>query len=203
MHLLRSLWFFIAHYDIQLIPKHIPGVTNKTAHHLSLCHRHYYFLQNPHASPTPSAMYPTILQILHSQGLDWTSPQFHKLVTTITKEVQPKEHIKPVFTSIPLFASSIIAQQFQYLKAHYYYLQHILANRVRHIHTTLKVYLAAIRNLHVASRNHQAFYSQLTPHLQQVLRHIKKDQANRQPQVHLPITLFIMRMTKAVISSNH
>ena len=35
MHLLRVLWFFIAHYDIKLLPKHIPGVANCTADHLS------------------------------------------------------------------------------------------------------------------------------------------------------------------------
>ena len=46
MHLLRVLWFFIAHYDIELIPKHIPRVSNCTADHLSrnnmflLIHRH-------------------------------------------------------------------------------------------------------------------------------------------------------------------
>ena len=54
MHLLRVLWFFIAHYDIELLPKHIPGVANCTADHLSrdkmqcfflLIHRH---LQGQH-----------------------------------------------------------------------------------------------------------------------------------------------------------
>ena len=35
MHLLRVLWFFIAHYDIELLPKHIPDVANCTADHLS------------------------------------------------------------------------------------------------------------------------------------------------------------------------
>ena len=34
MHLLRVLWFFIAHYDIELLPKHIPGVANYSADHL-------------------------------------------------------------------------------------------------------------------------------------------------------------------------
>ena len=66
-------------------------------------------------------------------------------------------------------------------------------------HTTIKVYLAAVRNLHIATGNHQAFYSQLTPRLQQVLKGIKKEQATRPAKVHLPITLSIMRQIKAVI----
>ena len=35
MHLLCVLWFFIAHYDIELLPKHIPGVANYLADYLS------------------------------------------------------------------------------------------------------------------------------------------------------------------------
>ena len=65
----------------------------------------------------------------------------------------------------------------------------------------MRIYVVARRNLHVASSNHQAFHSQLTPRLQQVLQGIKKDQANRQPTTHLPITLTIMRHYKAVITT--
>ena len=57
MQLLRCLWFFVAHYDIHLVPEHIPGVTNKTADHLSRCHMDHFFLQNPHALPTPSVIH--------------------------------------------------------------------------------------------------------------------------------------------------
>lgn len=48
-------------------------------------------------------------------------------------------------------------------------------------HTTIKVYLAAIRNLHVASGNYQAFYSQLTPHLQQVAIKGYQERASQPP----------------------
>ena len=67
-------------------------------------------------------------------------------------------------------------------------------------HTTIiKVYSATIRSLHLASKNHGAFYTQLTPCLQQVLKEIKKEQADHQPTVHLPITISVMRQIKAVI----
>jgi len=76
MHLLRCLWFFVAHYDIKLIPQHIPGVTNTTADNLSRCHMYSFLLQNPHASLTPSVIHPAIWQIISPRGLDRTLLQF-------------------------------------------------------------------------------------------------------------------------------
>ena len=35
MHLLRSLWFFVAHFDIYVTASHLPGLINITADHLS------------------------------------------------------------------------------------------------------------------------------------------------------------------------
>ena len=87
MQLLRWLWFPVAHYDIHLIPEHIPGVANKTADHLSRCHMDHFFLQNAHASPTPSVIHPAILEIMKPQGLDWTSQPFQELFYAITNEV--------------------------------------------------------------------------------------------------------------------
>ena len=41
-------------------------------------------------------------------------------------------------------------------------------------YTTIKVYLAAIRNLHITARMHHTYQEQLTPYLEQVLQGIKK-----------------------------
>ena len=89
---------------------------------------------------------------------------------------------------------------FQHMKVRYYCSQHTLGLWGL-THNTINVYLATIRNLQVASSNHQAFYSKLTPRLQQVLQEIKKDQASCQPTTHLPITLTIMRQIKTVITT--
>ena len=48
MHLLCVLWFFIAHYDIELLPKHIPAVATCTADHLSLDKMQCFFLIYSH-----------------------------------------------------------------------------------------------------------------------------------------------------------
>ena len=61
-------------------------------------------------------------------------------------------------------------------------------------HTTIKVYLSAIRSMHVATGQHAVFHQQLTPRLQQVLKGIQRTQAvSKSPRVRRPITLDIMK----------
>ena len=68
-------------------------------------------------------------------------------------------------------------------------------------HATIKVYLSAIRHMHVTSGKLQHFNQQLTPRLQQILKGIRKDQAaTRPPKVRLPITLQILQDIKRLLS---
>ena len=61
-------------------------------------------------------------------------------------------------------------------------------------YVTIKVYLSAICQMHVSSRQLQFFNQQLTPRLQQTLKGIQKAQAaTHPPKARLPITLDIMR----------
>ena len=48
-------------------------------------------------------------------------------------------------------------------------------------HATIKVYLSAVRHVHVTARLHSDFNQQLSPHLQQVLKGVKKTQAITEP----------------------
>ena len=82
MHLLRCLWFFVAYYDIHLVATHIPGIANSTADCLSRCNMQSFFTLNPQASPDPTPLPPSLLQIISIPGPDWTSPLFHQLFTT-------------------------------------------------------------------------------------------------------------------------
>jgi len=60
-------------------------------------------------------------------------------------------------------------------------------------YTTIKVYLSAVRSLHVATSHHETFSSQLTPRVEQVLRGIKKVDASKPPSTTgLPVTLEIL-----------
>jgi len=61
-------------------------------------------------------------------------------------------------------------------------------------YATIKVYLAAVRQLHVSKGLHGQFSLQLTTRLQQILRGIKKHQATNSPtRIKLPITIHIMQ----------
>ena len=47
MHLLQSLWFFATYFDIDVKCKHIAGVNNSTADHLSRGNLHSSFYLHP------------------------------------------------------------------------------------------------------------------------------------------------------------
>lgn len=67
-------------------------------------------------------------------------------------------------------------------------------------HQTIKVYLSAVRNLHVTAGLHNEFAQQLTPRLEMVLKGIKKDTATA-PRIRLPITIEIMEKLKSKLSA--
>ena len=69
-------------------------------------------------------------------------------------------------------------------------------------YTTIKVYLSAIRHIHVSARMYTIFNNQLTPRLQFTLKGIQKSQAFTQPpRIRLPITLQIMGSVKTLLSN--
>ena len=86
MHLLRGLWFFVAYFDIDVKCKHIAGVTNTTADHLSRGNLRKFFSLHPQASLQPSPLPPPLLQII-AGGPDWTSPLFRQLYNTTLRMV--------------------------------------------------------------------------------------------------------------------
>ena len=66
-------------------------------------------------------------------------------------------------------------------------------------HQTIKVYLSAVRNLHVTAGLHNQFAAQLTPRLEMVLKGIKKDKAAATPRTRLPITIEIMERLRCTL----
>ena len=79
MHLLWSLWFFVAHFDINVRCKHIAGVNNITADHLSRGNLDSFFSLHPQATRQPTPLPQPLLQIIAAGGADWTSPLFRQL----------------------------------------------------------------------------------------------------------------------------
>jgi len=79
MHLLHCLWFFTAYFDITLKANHIPGVKNTAADQLSRNDMTTFFSTNPDISRVPAPLPAPILEIVSSDGPDWTSLDFCKL----------------------------------------------------------------------------------------------------------------------------
>lgn len=84
MHLLRSLWFFAAHFDIFITIEHIAGTSNQAADQLSRFNMQLFFSSNPQARPLPTPLPPELTQIVAVKGPDWTSPTFRQLFNAIT-----------------------------------------------------------------------------------------------------------------------
>ena len=63
MRLLQSLWFFVAHFDIDVKYKHIAGVDNSAANHLSRVNLYPFFHLHPQANRQPMPLSQPLLQI--------------------------------------------------------------------------------------------------------------------------------------------
>ena len=79
MHLLRSLWFFVAHFDIYVTASHLPGLINITADHLSRGNMAQPFAVTPTLAQHPTLIPPSAMRLILPQLLDWTSPSFLQL----------------------------------------------------------------------------------------------------------------------------
>ena len=85
MKLLRTLWLFVAYFDISTTATHVPGAHNNTADHLSRNNMTDFWQSKlnlsllPHALPTP------LLQLVSLKAPDWTSPKFNSLFQQVIK----------------------------------------------------------------------------------------------------------------------
>lgn len=96
MYLMRSLWFFVAFFDVDLVIEHIAGVNNCAADMLSRNNMSEFFLSFPQVSRLPTALSLPLGQLLSPQGPDWTSPTFGRLFRTIISMVLPKPPDRPM-----------------------------------------------------------------------------------------------------------
>ena len=78
MHLFRSLWFFVATFDIHIVTEHIAGTNNGRADMLSRNHVTQFLCSNPQATPLPTPLPLPLLCIMSPQGPDWTSSSFRQ-----------------------------------------------------------------------------------------------------------------------------
>ena len=74
MHLLRSLFFIRAHFQIDVMAVHVPGAENRLADAISHNNLHPLFLQVPGAVGKRAAIPAHLLFLLVERLPDWTSP---------------------------------------------------------------------------------------------------------------------------------
>lgn len=86
MHLMRSLFFFLAQHDMSLVAEHIPGVENGAADALSRNDASSFLLQVPSAKRIPAEVPPELLQMLVHQQPDWTSHSWTKLLANFSRK---------------------------------------------------------------------------------------------------------------------
>ena len=80
MHLLCSMWFFTAHYDMHVSATHIQGVANLTADCIYRGNISSFFSMNPQVQPAPTRLLEPLLNILILARPDWTSQTFQELL---------------------------------------------------------------------------------------------------------------------------
>ena len=88
MHLLRSLWFFSAFFEITIRADHIPGVLNTAADKLSRNQAAQFLRSYPNASCIPTKIPISLLRIVPPVRLDWTSRAFTRHFRCIIKLTQ-------------------------------------------------------------------------------------------------------------------
>ena len=79
MNLLRCLHFYLAHFDIHLVARHLAGVENTAADALSRDNLTVFFQCQPLANPSPSPLQPALNELLLLQSPDWLSPTWRAL----------------------------------------------------------------------------------------------------------------------------
>lgn len=169
--LLRSLWFFVAYFDIDVRCKHIAGVNNSTADHLSHGNLHSFFHLHPQNTHQSTPLPQPLLQILgarldiapiqaavycyYQNGLAMATQRCYNAGQQHHLHLCTQANLRSVPTSedtLLLFAA------------------HLTMSGLAH--TSIKVSFSSIGNLHSSCSQHDAYHNTLTPCLEQILRGI-------------------------------
>ena len=87
MHLMRCLFFVLAHYNMSIIGQHIPGVENRAADALSRNDAHLFLSQVPSANREPAVIPRELLHIVLFSQYEWTAENWTTLWKYILRRV--------------------------------------------------------------------------------------------------------------------
>ena len=171
MQLLRSLWFFTAHYEIDLACTHIAGVANTTADRLSRNNNALFFHRIHTLHCCLLHCQPRCYRSPASQdriGHQHTSVSCSFLLSTKSNSIQTQalqyRHTDILLSDKVLLTSTseltLLLFVAHLAQSHLYY-------------STIRVYLSTVRHLHLTGGLLDTCSAQLTPHLAQVLQGIR------------------------------
>ena len=194
MRLLRSLWFFVAVFDIKNCVEHIGGIGNCVADMLSRNNLAQFSVISSGVPPTKTNTSTTAGDCL-PQG---TTLEYSQLRADL-RNYYATGAASGTWTTYTTGQMRYLRFCSENLRQPLPSTEHTLMLFVtdlatsRLAYSTIKVYLAAVRHLHVTYEKHTQFSIQLTPRLQQVLKGIKKSHAaTKKSAAHRLITLAIM-----------
>ena len=87
MHLMRCLFFFVAHYQLVLSPVHIPGKQNEAADNLSRDALSSFFQLIPGAKQDPTPLGADLMAALVTHQPDWTSESWRGVLRSTLRKV--------------------------------------------------------------------------------------------------------------------
>ena len=87
MHLLRSLFFWLAMFQVSVVAEHIPGSCNGPADALSRNNTPSFMSQVPHACRQPSEVPQELVELLLTRRPDWTSQSWTVLLESTLRKV--------------------------------------------------------------------------------------------------------------------
>lgn len=87
MHLMRCLFFFLAHFNVFLFAVHLPGRDNIAADALSRDNLPLFLQQVQHAAQQPTLLPEELIQALVTHLPDWTSQNWRTWFTSILEKV--------------------------------------------------------------------------------------------------------------------
>ena len=95
MHLLRSLFFWLAMYQVSILSEHIPGANNGPANALSRNNVSYFMSQVPIASQQKTEVPQELIELLLTRRPDWTSQSWRVLLESISQKALRTSHTDP------------------------------------------------------------------------------------------------------------
>ena len=86
MHLVRCLFFIMAHFQFTLVARHIPGSQNKLADAISRNNLQSFLSQSQEANPVSAVIHEALVELLITAQPDWTSPSWSRLFKSCLRQ---------------------------------------------------------------------------------------------------------------------